>query len=120
MGGQEVVSVHGDEDGGVGILGGDEADGAIADSEVVGEVDLFERGIFADKFDGEGAGFSLTRDLRGGIAGEPAVVVASDALQYVDAWFRREESFVAPALGEGAREAGVVRMGDEPPARFCF
>ena len=46
---EQIVCVHGDEQAGVGVLLGNDADGAIADGEIVLEIDLFKRGIFADK-----------------------------------------------------------------------
>src|ERR1700735_189401 len=119
-GGGEIVGVHGDEEGGVGVAVGDLVDGAFADGEVVGEVDLFEGGVFADEFGGEGGGFTLAGDGGGGVAGGPAVVVDVDAEEDVGAGLGFGEDFVAPVLGEGAGEVGVVGMGDEPPAGFGF
>jgi hypothetical protein len=44
---EQAVGVHGNEHGGVGIFWGDEANGAIADGQIVGEIDLFESGVLA-------------------------------------------------------------------------
>ena len=112
--------MHGDKHGGVGVFFGDQADGAIADRQVVGQVDFFESGIFADQLDREGAGLALARDLRRSIARGPAVVVAGDSLQHVEARLGRQECVVAPFFGECAGQARVIGMRYQPPTGFRF
>lgn len=87
-GGQEVVGVHRNEQGGVGVIRCDLLDGALTDGEVVGKVDLFECRIFADEFRGEGGWPAFFGDGGCSIAQGPTVVVCVDAQQHVAAWRR--------------------------------
>ena len=54
--------------------------------------------------------------MRAGVAGGPAVVVGVDGAQDVVPGFGRGEEVVTPVGGELAGEAGVLGVGDEPPA----
>ncbi len=101
-GGEEIVGVHGDEKRGVGVFGGDLLDGAFADGEIVGEVDLFEGRVFADELGREGGGLALFGDGGSGVACGPAVVVDVNAEEDVGAGFGWCEDGVAPVFGEGA------------------
>ena len=112
--------MHGNEHRGVGVLGSDETHGAIAHRKIIGEVDFLEGRIFSDQLRRKRAGFSLPRDLRLGIARGPSVVVARNSLQHVNARLGRQESVVAPAFGESARETRVIGMRDQPPSRLGF
>ena len=62
--------MHGDENRRVHVFFGDKAKGVVANREVIGEIDLFEGGIFADQLYGKGAGLARARDLRLGVAGD--------------------------------------------------
>ena len=88
---QQVVGVHGDKQSSVGVFLGYHANGALADREVVREIDLLKRGVLANQFDGEGARFSLAGDLRLLIACSPAVVVACDPTQHLGTRLGRKE-----------------------------
>jgi hypothetical protein len=112
--------MHGNEHRGVGVLGSDETHGSIAHLNIIGDVDFFEGRIFADKFRRKLTGFTLPRDLRLGVPREPSVVVPRNSLQHVNARLGRQESVVAPAFGESARETRVIGMRDQPPSRLGF
>jgi hypothetical protein len=112
--------VQGNQQGCIGILIGNHADGAITYSQIVGQVNFFKRGILAYQLNGEGAGLPLTGDLRVLIAGSPAIVMGLDSSEDPLTWLRREESLVTPLGGESSRKLRVVDVGYQPPTTFRF
>src|SRR5215469_2645862 len=117
---QQIRRVHRDENRGVGILLSDEPDGAVAHEEVVREINLLESRILAYQLEGKRAGLSLPRNHWCRVASGPAIVVPRNSRQHPGPWFWRQKSVVSPALGKRARQSGMVRMGHQPPARFCL
>jgi hypothetical protein len=85
-----------------------DAHGAVANGQVLFEIDLFERGVLADKLDRKGRGLALARDGGMGIACSPAVVVASDSLEHPLARLRLAKLLRCPTqrqnLRPGARD----------------
>jgi hypothetical protein len=114
--GEEVAGVHRDQDRGVGVRFGDDFEGASADTEVLGEIDLLKGGVLADEVGAEGGGFALSGEERFLVACGPPVVVAADSLDDVGSGDGCAEEWVAPACGELAGELGVVWVADQPPS----
>jgi hypothetical protein len=57
--GEQVHRMHRDNDGGVGVFGGDGFRGGAAHGEVVGKVNFLEGGVGPDEFPGESGGAVL-------------------------------------------------------------
>ena len=114
--GEEVDRVHRDDDGGIGMIGGDGLGGRAAHGQVVGEVDLLEGGIGADELAGKSGRPPLSGEERRGVARGPGVVVVGDGEQHLGehgGGDGRGEKGISPSGGETAGEARVFLVLDE-------